>query len=136
MTKTIALKVVTPERCVFDEAVTFFSLRGVAGELGILPEHIPLCSTLAPGVLHYRCADGRSGVLTVLGGFLNVQPDRATVLAEASERAEDIDAARAKAAKSRAEGRLTEQRDLEAELALERALVRIKAFDAVAATRR
>ncbi|MEB3285558.1 MAG: ATP synthase F1 subunit epsilon [Candidatus Sericytochromatia bacterium] len=136
MTKTIALRVVTPERSVFEESVAFFSLRGEAGELGILPEHIPLCANLSRGVLSYRLPDGRSGSLTVMGGILNVQPDRATVLAEAAERAEEIDVARARAAKARAESRMADQRDRADELALERALVRIEAFDAVASSRR
>ncbi|MEB3197946.1 MAG: F0F1 ATP synthase subunit epsilon [Candidatus Sericytochromatia bacterium] len=138
MTRTFELQVVTPERRVFSEQVSFVSLRGAQGELGILPGHIPLCTTLAPGLLQYTLEDGRQGVLTVMGGFLNVQPDGATVLADVAERAEELDEHRARKAKERAEQHLSEQQDALAEASLQRALVRLRAFEVLgtAAARR
>lgn len=130
MARTLRLEVVTPDRLVFSEDVDFFSLRGRGGELGILPGHIPLFTTLDSGLLHYK-QGGEDKVVTVMGGFLNVQPDKATVLADAAERGEEIDAARAKQAKERAEMAVSRQGEAAAEIALQRALLRLKAIDLV-----
>lgn len=130
MAKTILLEVVTPDRMVFSEEVEFFSLRGAGGELGVLPGHIPLFTSLPIGLLHYKKA-GTEGTVTVMGGFLNVQPDKATVLADAAERSEDIDAARARQAKERAEMASSKVNEAAAEVALQRALLRLKAVDLV-----
>jgi F-type H+-transporting ATPase subunit epsilon len=130
MANTILLEVVTPDRLVFSEPVEFFSVRGGGGELGVLPGHIPLFTTVAPGLLHYK-VNGVEHIVTVLGGFLNVQPDKATVLADAAERGEEIDAARAKLAKERAEAQLSKVNEAVAQSALERALVRLRAVELV-----
>lgn len=130
MAKTLTLTVVTPERRVFSEPVEFFSLKGADGELGILPEHAPLFTTLAPGVLHYKQA-GRDEILTVMGGFLSVQPDGATVLTEAAEKGGEIDEARARLAKERAEMALAQQHEVHASASLSRALVRLRAVELV-----
>lgn len=130
MANTILLEVVTPDRLVFSEPVEFFSVRGGGGELGVTPGHIPLFTTLKPGLLTYKVG-GQDRVIAVMGGFLNVQPDKATVLADAAERGEDIDAARAKAAKEKAEARLSGEHEAQALGALERATVRLKAADVV-----
>ena len=130
MARTIKLEVVTPDRLVFSEDVDFFSLRGRGGELGILPGHIPLFTALDAGLLHYK-RGGEDHVITVMGGFLNVQPDKATVLADAAERGEEIDAARAKQAKEKAEMQLSKVGEVQAEVALQRALLRLKAVDLV-----
>lgn len=134
MAKTFLLEVVTPDRKVFSEQVEFFSIRGAAGELGVLPGHIPLFTTISPGLLHYKLAGGKEGVITAMGGFLNVQPDKATVLADAAERGEDIDELRARAAKERAEAQASRENESQAELALQRAILRIKAFEFVNST--
>ncbi|MEB3223915.1 MAG: ATP synthase F1 subunit epsilon [Candidatus Sericytochromatia bacterium] len=129
MARTFTLEVVTPDRRVFSEPVSFFSVRGAAGELGVLPGHIPMFTTLAPGLLHFKRENGEQGVLTVMGGFLNVQPHMATVLAEVAERGEELDELRARAAKERAEAQLSRQHDVTSELALQRAIVRLRAFE-------
>ena len=102
---------------------------GVEGELGILPHHTPLMTTLQPGELRVK-QGGEEFSLAVTGGFLEVRPDRVTILADAAERAEEIDIARAEEAKRRAEERLgrpaTEEDSVRAEAALRRSLVRIK----------
>ena len=82
MANTILLEVVAPDRLVFSEPVEFFSVRGGGGELGVLPGHIPLLTSLEPGLLHYK-QNGQDHVLTVMGGFLNVQPDRAGPVGDA-----------------------------------------------------
>lgn len=128
MAKTLLLEVVTPDRRVLSEAVEFFSVKGTDGELGILPEHAPLFTTLAPCLLTYK-QDGQDHVLTVMGGFMSVQADKATVLTEAAEKGAEIDAARAKLAKERAEMELAKQHEVHASAALSRALVRLRAVE-------
>ena len=130
MANTILLEVVTPDRRVFSEPVEFFSVRGQGGELGILPGHIPLFTGLNVGLLHYK-KEGRDGVIAVMGGFLNVQPTHATVLADAAELAEDIDAARAKIAREKAQANLSDMNGAAAQAALDRATVRLRAVDLV-----
>jgi F-type H+-transporting ATPase subunit epsilon len=134
MAKTFLLEVVTPDRKVFSEQVEFFSIRGAAGELGVLAGHIPLFTTIAPGLLHYKLPGGQEGVITAMGGFLNVQPDKATVLADAAERGEEIDQLRAQKAKEKAEMEMSRQNDSQQDLALQRAILRIKAYEFVNST--
>lgn len=125
----IRLDIVTAERQVFSDEVDVVVAPGIEGELAILPHHAPLMTTLQPGELRVR-RGGEEFSLSVTGGFLEVRPDRVTILADAAERAEEIDIARAEAAKRRAEEQLsrphTEIDALRAEAALRRALVRIK----------
>ena len=102
---------------------------GTEGELGILPHHAPLMTMLQPGELRAKKGDDEI-TLAVTGGFLVVRPDRVIVLADAAERAEEIDIARAEAARKRAQDRLmhpTEELDkARAEAALHRAIARIE----------
>lgn len=128
MANTIQLEVVTPDRQVFSEPVEFFSLRGLGGELGVLPGHVPLFTGIKPCILHYR-REGVEGVITVMGGFLDVQPTKAIVLADAAERGEEIDELRAKQAKERAEMKISRENQVEAEVELQRALIRLKAVE-------
>jgi F-type H+-transporting ATPase subunit epsilon len=131
MANTIQLEVVTPDRQVFNEAVEFFSLKGMAGELGVLPGHIPLFTGVEPCLLHYKTEGGHAGIMTVMGGFLDVQPSKATVLADAAERGEEIDELRARQAKERAEMRAAKENQVDAEAMLQRALLRLKAVEMV-----
>ena len=130
MANTIQLEVVTPDRQVFNLPVDFFSLRGMAGELGVLPGHIPLFTGVEPCLLHYKI-EGKDGVITVMGGFLDVQPTKATVLADAAERGEEIDEIRARQAKERAEIRVSKENEVGAEVYLQRALLRLRAVELV-----
>jgi F-type H+-transporting ATPase subunit epsilon len=102
---------------------------GREGYLGILPGHAPLLSELRPGEITYK-QRGATHRLAVTGGFLEVLPEQVTVLAEAAERPEEIDLARAQAAKDRAEKRLRSfdsEIDLNrASIALERAIIRMQ----------
>ena len=126
---TILLRIVTPSRQVLSEQVDEIQIPGKAGYLGILPGHAPLLSELAVGELSYR--QGRSvHKLVITGGFLEVLPDMVTILAEAAEKPEEIDLARAEAARDRAEKRLksaSPEVDINrATIALQRALIRIQ----------
>jgi F-type H+-transporting ATPase subunit epsilon len=105
--EAIELIVVTPERQLLRETVVEVTMPGLDGALGILPGHAPLITELGIGELSYRTATSSRPIsLAVIRGFAEVLPDRVTLLAETAERAEEIDLARAEAAKARAEKRL------------------------------
>jgi F-type H+-transporting ATPase subunit epsilon len=126
----INLDIVTAERMVYSGDVDMVVAPGAEGQLGILPHHTPLMTTLLPGEL--RIKKGAEEIsLAISGGFLEVRPDRVVVLADAAERAEDIDIDRAEAARKRARERLSQRRELgidgaRAEAALRRSLARLK----------
>jgi F-type H+-transporting ATPase subunit epsilon len=126
---TTRLDIVTAERVVFSDDVDVVIAPGVEGQLGILPHHAPLMTMLLPGELLVR-KGGEEFYLAISGGFLEVRPDRIIVLADAAERVEEIDIARAEEAKRRAEERLKahppEADEALAEAALRRSLVRLK----------
>ena len=126
---TFKLEIVTPEKMVFSGDVNAVLAWGVEGQLGILPHHAPLMTMLQPGDLLIR-KDNEEEYLTVSGGFLEVRPDKVIILADACERVEEIDIARAEAAKKRAEEILkTRPADVDAasaEAALRRSLARLK----------
>ncbi len=125
---TLQLEVVTPEKKVLGTEVEMVICPGSEGEFGVLPRHVSLLSALKTGTLRYR-ANGKDEHLFISGGFVDVNNNVCSVLAEAAEMACDIDPARCRAAKERAEKRLAERReDLDvkrAEAALERALGRL-----------
>ena len=126
---TLRLEIITAERQVFADDVNVVVAPGIEGELGILPHHAPLMTMLKPGELLIR-KDGEETYMSVSGGFLEVRPDKVIILADACERAEEIDIARAEEAKHRAEERLkTHPPGLDmarAEAALRRSLIRLK----------
>ena len=124
----ILLEIVTPDRSLVREEVDEVELPGSEGYFGVLPGHTPLLSMLKVGELWYRLG-GERRYLAVAGGFVEVLPDRVTVLADIGERAEDIDIARAEAAKRRAEERLTKAIDVDIErarVALLKSLIRLQ----------
>ena len=106
MAEALMLEVVTPEREVVRESVAEVQLPGLSGYLGILPGHTPLLTELGIGPLIYK-KGSQSGFIAVIGGFAEVLPERVTVLAEAAERSEEIDAGRARADLTEAEKKLT-----------------------------
>ncbi|MBM3821249.1 MAG: F0F1 ATP synthase subunit epsilon [Acidimicrobiia bacterium] len=105
MPTRLLLEVVTPDRAVVREEVDEVQLPGAEGYLGVLPGHAPLLATLTVGELWYRIGQQRQ-YLAIAGGFVEVLPERVTVLAQTAERAQEIDVARAEAARTRAEERL------------------------------
>jgi F-type H+-transporting ATPase subunit epsilon len=126
---TFRLEVVTAEGMVFSDDVNMIVAWGTEGQLGILPHHAPLMTMLRPGDLLIR-KDNEEEYLAISGGFLEVRPDKVVILADTCERAEEIDVARAEAAKRRAEemlkGRPPEVDAAAAEAALRRSLTRLK----------
>jgi F-type H+-transporting ATPase subunit epsilon len=130
MAEKLELEVVTPDRLVAKDTVDIVMAMGALGEFGILPSHIPFLTTLQPGELRYR-KGGQLEYLAVTGGFAEVSNNKVTVLAEAAEKAREIDIDRAKRAKERAEKRLAQIKSEEidytrAEMALKRALLRLR----------
>lgn len=130
MAEQIQLEVVTPERRVLLETVDAVQVPGANGELGILPGHTPLISQLQTGVLSYTQGE-RTRRLHVSGGFVEVNRDRVSVMAEVAERPEEIDAARARLAREHAEKTLSawsgSEEDFEvARAKLERSIVRLQ----------
>jgi F-type H+-transporting ATPase subunit epsilon len=100
--KHLRLEFVTPERAIAHEEVDEVEIPGEAGDFGVLPGHAPLLAALRPGTMWYRVGNERKFAF-VAGGFVEVAPDRVSVLAPVAERAEEIDAQRAEAARRRAE---------------------------------
>ena len=130
MANELQLEVVTPERRVLSESVNSVTVPGRGGEMQILPGHAALISELQTGVLAYD-QDGTTFQLHVSGGFIEVNDDRVSVLAEIAERPEEIDAARARLAREHTEKQLsswsgTEEDFEKARAKLERSMVRLQ----------
>ena len=127
--ESIHLEIVTPERRMVSEVADEVVLPGSEGSLGVLPGHTPLLTTLGIGELTYRRGGDRR-YLAIAWGFVEVLPDRVSVLAEIAERAEGIDRERAAAARDRALQRLRErtaETDFKrAQVALQKALIRLQ----------
>jgi F-type H+-transporting ATPase subunit epsilon len=125
---SLKIDIVTAERTVYSAEVDAVIAPGVEGQLGILPHHAPLMTILQAGELVVR-KGGQEDSVAISGGFLEVRPDHVIVLADQAERAEEIDVARAMAARRRAEDRLKNKEAgldaARAEAALRRALVRL-----------
>ena len=102
---TLQLDIVTPDRSLVRQEVDEVQVPGAEGYLGVLPGHAPLLATLKVGELWYRVGQEKH-FLAIAGGFVEVLPDRVTILAQIAERAQDIDLARAEAARKRAEDRM------------------------------
>jgi F-type H+-transporting ATPase subunit epsilon len=128
MADTFQLEIVTPSRLLVKDAAEEAQIPGLSGYLGILPGHAPLITELAVGVITYK-SNGAAQTLSVAWGFAEVLPDKVTILAEAAERPQEIDVARAEKAKARAEDRLkSNSTDVDydrAEDALQRAETRL-----------
>ena len=126
---TFRLELVTAERMVYSGDVSMVVAWGVEGQLGILPHHAPLMTMLQPGELIIK-KDDKETYMAVSGGFLEVRPDKVIVLADACERAEEIDRTRAEEAKRLAEEIMKAPppgtETASAEAALRRSLARLK----------
>ena len=120
---TIRCEIVSQDRTVFTGDVDIVVLPGAGGEMGVLPKHAPVLTTLKYGLIKVR-EGGKEEVFTVAGGVAEVQPDIVTVLADAAENVDEIDEARADAARKRAEEALKKgvPADNDAYLAMEAAL--------------
>ena len=124
----LKVDIVTAERVVYsEEGVDEVVAPGIEGELTVLPQHAPLLTMIKPGIM--RIVKGNDDIdMAITGGFLEVRDDRVTILADAAERAEDIDSVRAEEARRAAERRLDERESkvelIEAAAELQRALIR------------
>ena len=116
------LEIVTAERIVYSEDVSVLVAPGSDGELGVLPGHAPLLTTLAPGEIKVT-RDGEESFMVVSGGFLEVLGNKVTILANTAEHADEIDEDRAEAALQRAQERVA---SAESDLDLERALASMR----------
>jgi F-type H+-transporting ATPase subunit epsilon len=123
---TIRCEIVSQDRTVFQGDVDIVVLPGAAGEMGILPHHAPVLTTLKYGIIKVR-HNNKEELFAVAGGVAEVQPSIITILADAAENIEEIDVVRAKAAKKRAEdalANLSPEGDRDAYLVMEAALRR------------
>jgi F-type H+-transporting ATPase subunit epsilon len=127
----LLLEIVTPERLAYSDTVDAVNLPGIEGELGVLPHHAPLVSMLGIGELRIR-KGGAEESFAIVGGFLQVRPDKVVVMAETADMASEIDLETAQAARRAAEqalegGARTDAVDLSAaRAALQQALLRIR----------
>ena len=125
----LELQVVSADRMLVNEPVDEVEVPGADGYFGVLPGHTPLLAALQVGQLSYRRGQ-ETQYLSIAFGFAEVQPDRVTILAQVAERAEDIDLARAEAARRRAEERLAKSApdiDFErARISLLKSLIRLQ----------
>ena len=121
----IRCEIVSQDRMVWEGDADMVVVPGMSGEMGILPNHAPLLSTMKFGILKVRTKDGEE-VFTVAGGLIEVQPHLITILANSAENVEEIDVARAEAARHRAEEMLEQgpPPDSDAYLKMEAALRR------------
>ncbi|MGD8474338.1 MAG: F0F1 ATP synthase subunit epsilon [Anaerolineae bacterium] len=127
----IRCEVVTAERTVFEDSVDMVVAPGIQGQLGILPHHAPLMTSLTFGELILRREGQEDEFIAIGGGLMEVGPEHVTILADSAERAGEIDEARAEEARARAEELMAQKRreDVDfarAEAALRRSMLRLK----------
>ena len=135
---TIQLEIVSPDRVVYAADIDMLIARSTGGEIGILPKHIPLVTGLQPHAMKIH-VDAKEQLIAVAGGFMEVTPEKITVLATAAEEPDEIDINRAQRAYDRAQARLKRLREggvedggaaideHRAALALKRAVARLQA---------
>ncbi len=129
MADVMRLRVITPEKSFYEGEATMVELTTSEGNIGVYPRHIPLTAVIAPGVLKIHEAS-ETKEATLMSGFLTIEPEEITILAEVCEWPEEIDVKRAEEAKVRAERRLADHSAeidvVRAEVALKRAMVRLE----------
>ena len=128
MADLFKLHVITPERRFYDGEASMVELSTTEGDIGVYRNHIPLTAIVAPGVLKIH-EEGGVKEAALMSGFIEILPERITIMAEVAEWPDEIDGNRAEEARIRAERRLKEESGeigtMRAELALRRALVRL-----------
>src|SRR5208283_5138813 len=126
MANTLKLEIVTPEAKIFSDDVDMVTLTGVEGEMGIMPQHVPLMTQLCAGEIVAH--KGQDTIFLAVGdGFVQVTADRVAILTDMAIRAENIDEARAEEARQRAEARLAEKITDEEAARVQAALVNVVA---------
>lgn len=127
MAMTVHVDIVSAEEQIFSGLAEFVALPGEAGELGILPGHMPLMTRIKPGAVRVKLQDGKEELIFVAGGILEVQPGLVTVLADTAIRGKDLDEAKAIEAKKKAEEAMSSR-----ESALDYARAQAELLEAVA----
>ena len=127
MAMTVHVDIVSAEEQIFSGLAEFVALPGEAGELGILPGHMPLMTRIKPGAVRVKLQDGKEELIFVAGGILEVQPGLVTVLADTAIRGKDLDEAKAIEAKKKAEEAMSSR-----ESALDYARTQAELLEAVA----
>ena len=126
---TFELKIITPDRVFYEGVADMLEMNTTEGEIGVLAGHIPMTVIVKPGVTKIYETAGETKIAAIHAGFVEILPDKVTILAEIAEWPGEIDVSRAEAARARAEARLQEKdpnMDLaRAEIALLRAMARI-----------
>ena len=136
MATPFTFEIVTPDKMLFvSDEVTYVGFRTLLGGMGVKANHLPVIATLDVAPLKIQLANGAEEVFAVCGGFLEMQNNKCTVLATIAEPGDDIDAARANAAKERASARLAgKNEDLDvdrAKYALKKAMMRLRVTEAL-----
>ena len=130
---TFNLTIVSAERKIFEGEVKQIQATGVEGELGILPGHTPLLTAIKPGIVKFTLQDGNEEVIYVSGGFLEVQPNIVTVLADVAIRGSELDAERIREAKRKAaENMVSHASDVDHDLLvakLSKELAKLRAYE-------
>lgn len=130
--KTLTVNIVTPDGPVYDSEVDMIIAKTASGEIGILPGHIPMVAPLVVGAIKLK-KEAKTEYVAVTSGFVEVRPEKVSILATSAEVASSIDLARAKEAMKRAEERIQSKQDSvdhnRAELALKRAMNRINVHE-------
>lgn len=130
--KTITVNIVTPDGPVYDSEVSMVIAVTATGEMGVLPGHIPTVAPLGIGAIRLK-KENSTELVAVNGGFLEIRPEKVTILAQSAELATEIDLARAQESAKRAEALLQANKDeidfKRAELALKRAMNRINVYE-------
>jgi len=119
---TLKLEIVTPEAMIYSEDVDMVTLPGVEGEMGVLPQHIPLMTQVVHGEIVVR-RGGQDHYLAIGEGFVEITGERVAILTDMAMKADDIDEARAEEARKRAESRLAEKLSDEESAAAQAALM-------------
>jgi F-type H+-transporting ATPase subunit epsilon len=131
---SLELQIVTPDRAIVKEQVEEVEIPGVNGYFGVLPGHTPLLAALSVGELWYRKGQEKT-YLAIAYGFAEVLPERVTILAQLAERAEEIQAERAEAARARASKRLEDRSDVDygrARISLMKSMTRLQVASRIA----
>jgi F-type H+-transporting ATPase subunit epsilon len=132
MAQELTLKLITPERIVFEQKVDMVVASGTAGEFAILPGHEPLVASLKMDILRFT-HNNEEQVAAVMGGVLEVRDNEVTILSDVAELGDEIDEARANQAKQRAEAEKTQKTDkmdvYVSEMAIGRAIARLRAVE-------
>ena len=130
--QTIKVNIVTPDGPVYDSEVSMVIAVTATGEMGVLPGHIPTVAPLGIGAVRLK-KENSTELVAVSGGFLEIRPEKVTILAQSAELATEIDLARAQESAKRAEALLQANKDeidfKRAELALKRAMNRINVYE-------